>query len=93
MSTDPSDTVPNAARPLPGSTGDAPPSTAPVASDDHVPDADASPSPLRTSTSRPGRTITDRPLTRRRASCRTSEQTCSAAPSCLLREGLHGAAA
>ena len=41
MSTDPSDTVPDPARPSPGATGDAPPSTAPVSSDDHVPDADA----------------------------------------------------
>jgi hypothetical protein len=41
MSTDPSDSVPDPARPSPGATGEAPPSTAPGASDDHVPDADA----------------------------------------------------
>lgn len=41
MSTDPSDTVPDPARPSPGATGETPPSTAPVSSDDGVPDADA----------------------------------------------------
>ncbi len=41
MSTDRSDTVPDPARPSPGATGEAPPSTAPVSSDDHVHDADA----------------------------------------------------
>jgi len=41
MSTDPSDPVPDPARPSPGATGEAPPSTAPVSSDDQVPDADA----------------------------------------------------
>ena len=48
MSTDPSDTVPDPARPSPGATGEAPPRTAPVSSDDHVPDADAAePAPPR----------------------------------------------